>query len=202
MIREKTFFSTPRLRLGRKVIDPIMSPMEIKKVSLADLPQVMGVINDAKAWLRPLTTHQWQYGYPNENTMRKDIEIGALFGVYEGKTLLAIVALIKGWNPDYETLYDGKWDVPHTAEDLVMHRIAVKDEARGKGLGHLLFEFAEEVAKKLGCPSIKIDTHLKNLPMRKLCEDHGYTHSGTIILRRGEPNSERMLFEKRTQGLS
>ncbi len=174
-----------------------MGAMEIRKTPMADLPSVMDIIADAKELLRPMTENQWQFGYPNEESMRKDIENGVLFGAYDRDELLGIVALIKGWNPDYETIFDGKWQTPHTPADLVMHRIAVKKEHYGQGVGEALFAFTEVYAKQLQCPSIKIDTHRKNLPMRRLCEKHGYLHSGTILLRRGEPDSERMLFEKR-----
>ena len=46
--------------------------MEVKKIEIEEIEKVMEIINDAIAFLRP-QSKQWQQGYPNVESMTKDI---------------------------------------------------------------------------------------------------------------------------------
>ena len=48
--------------------------IEFRKTTLADVPAVMKIINEAKRLLASADSPQWQNGYPNEETIRQDIE--------------------------------------------------------------------------------------------------------------------------------
>ena len=54
--------------------------MEVKLVKLEELDKVMEIINDAKSFLKE-QSQQWQQGYPNEVSMKRDIDNHWLFGV-------------------------------------------------------------------------------------------------------------------------
>ena len=55
--------------------------MEVREINIEEIDKVMEIINDAIAFLKP-QSKQWQQGYPNINSMTKDILNHNLFGVY------------------------------------------------------------------------------------------------------------------------
>ena len=73
----------------------------------------------------------------------------------------------------------------------MIHRIAVSDEARGKGAAGFIFAGCYEKY-----PNIKIDTHRDNLPMQKALERAGFKYCGIIYLKNGE---ERLAYQKVTK---
>ena len=168
--------------------------MEIKRVELKELDKVMEVINDAKAFLK-LQSQQWQQGYPNENSMTKDILNHDLFGVYINGELTCVAALIIGIEKTYVNMVEGKWKIGVSASDLVIHRIAVSNKYRGKGCAKKLMEFAYSYAKENDCNSIKVDTHRVNIPMQQLLLSNGYAYQGIIDLNRNEEDQLRLAYE-------
>ena len=168
---------------------------EIKRVNKNEIDRVMVIINDAKKLLSK-DSLQWQQGYPNEEVMLLDIKNNSLFGAYDNGILIAVVALVEGVNINYTEIYEGSWIKEVSDKDLVIHRIAVKEECHGKKIGKLLMDFAEEYAKEKGFISIKVDTHTKNKAMQKLCTNNDYSYRGIIYLKRDEVDNSRIAFEK------
>ena len=162
-----------------------------RKAILSDLSAVMEIIEDGRAFLKPQGGGQWQDGYPKEENLRSDIEQGHLYAMLDEKGKVSAVAAFTYYEKDYDTLYEGKWltDLPY----IVMHRIATKSSKRGEGFGDDLFKLFEEVAKKEGYRSLRIDTHENNVIMRHLLEKNGFIFCGRAIL---TPNKDRMVFEK------
>ena len=168
--------------------------MEIKRVKLEEIYAVMEIIDDAKILLAK-SSHQWQEGYPNKDTLLADIKNGNLFGAYVDLTLVGIAAYVKGLNVDYDYI-EGKWLSEHDDNDLVVHRIAVKDGYHNQKIGDALMKYAEVYAKDNNLKSIKIDTHVKNIPMQMLCINNGYIDCGIIYIKRKEKDPKRIAYEK------
>ena len=85
---------------------------------------------------------------------------------------------------DYEKIYEGSWN--SCAPYGVIHRIAVK--YRGRGIADFCFSECIKIAG-----SIRIDTHVGNLPMRGMLEKNGFKYCGTIYLNDGQ---SRCAYEK------
>ena len=168
--------------------------MEIRRVKIEELKKVMEVINDAKAFLK-LQSQQWQQGYPNEESMSKDILNHNLFGVYVNGELTCVAALIIGIEKTYVNMVEGKWNIEVSNLDLVIHRIAVLEKYRGYGCAKRMMEFAYKYAKDNNCKSIKVDTHRVNKPMQNLLLRNGYTYQGVIDLNRNEEDQLRLAYE-------
>ena len=169
--------------------------MEVRRVELNEIDQVMESINDAKKFLK-VQSQQWQQGYPNVETMKKDILNRNLFAVYINNEIACVAALIIGIEKTYVNMIEGRWEVPVSNNDLVIHRIAVKDKFRGTGCAKEMMKFAEDYAIKKSCRSIKIDTHRANIPMQNLVLSHGYFYRGIIDLNRNEEDQLRLAYEK------
>ena len=67
----------------------------------------------------------------------------------------------------------------------VVHRIAVADESRRKGIAKEILFYTEELCRERGIADIRIDTHRDNLAMRSLLKKMGYAHCGRITLTSG-----------------
>ncbi|TQQ83133.1 GNAT family N-acetyltransferase [Peptacetobacter hominis] len=91
----------------------------------------------------------------------------------------------------YDKIYDGEWlsDYPYT----VVHRVAVSEGNKGKGISHEIMRFAEKISKERNIKSMKIDTHEDNKVMRSMLEKNGYTYCGIIYLESGDT---RVAYEK------
>ena len=127
---------------------------------------------------------QWINGYPDENTVMRDIESGSLYALFEDEEMLAVFYFSLAPEPTYENI-DGAWlsDAPYGT----IHRIAVAKGAHGRGLAALCFDFCRGIM-----PHLRIDTHRDNLLMQRTLAKYGFTYCGIIHLANG---SERMAYE-------
>ena len=165
--------------------------MTFRKITTEDLSQVMDVIEQGKAYLKSSGVDQWQNNYPNEEIIRDDIVNGYGYLLEcEGK-VVGTVALSFDGEPWYGHIYDGKWI---TNEDfLVIHRMAVSDDVRGKDAALEILRQAEKLCALRNVCSIKIDTHEDNVIMQKFVKKNGFEYCGKVIL---GSEGERLAFEK------
>ncbi len=75
---------------------------------------------------------------------------------------------------------------------MVVHRLAVADEARGKGLAQRYFDEVTALALSKGVRSFKVDTNFDNKAMLHIMDKCGFTCCGEIIY----PQGSRLAFEK------
>lgn len=164
-----------------------------RKATLEDLDDIMQAADDAREFLKLQRLSQWQDGYPFKEDFIKDIDAGHLYVVLvdDNPNLIAGVCAITYVEEDYNHLVEGNWlsDFPY----IVMHRVAVKKEYRGKGYGKKLFKLFFERAEKEGFKSLRIDTLAENVVMRNLIESFGFVYCGRVIL---NPNKLRVVYEK------
>ena len=168
--------------------------MDIRKIRLDEIEEVMEIIKDAKELLRQ-TSSQWQDGYPNRGIMIEDINNERLYGEYIDSMLVGIAALVKGINIDYDYI-EGKWLLDHSSNDLVIHRLAVRNNYHHLKIADSLFDFAYKYAQDNNIKSIKIDTHEKNKPMQVVCLRNGYKECGIIYVKREKKDPKRIAYEK------
>ena len=69
----------------------------------------------------------------------------------------------------------------------------LKNDYKGKDHASKLMEFAESLAINSNLHDIRIDTHHKNIPMRKFLSKLGYHACGTIYLDNGD---KRIAYQK------
>lgn len=69
----------------------------------------------------------------------------------------------------------------------VIHRIVVKPEQKGKDLAGKFLKEAVRLAAEVGVIDLRIDTHAKNMAMRKWIAKHGFAYCGIIHVEDGTP---------------
>ncbi len=152
-----------------------------RKSNRADLNGIMEIINQAKASLKQLGIHQWQDGYPNQDTILHDIENENSFVLEDNNQIIATIALVSGDEPTYQKIYGGKWHIEGTYVSI--HRIAVRQNLRQAGVGLTLLKLSEAYLKALNYKVIRVDTHYQNQAALNLFEKHGFIRCGVIFLR-------------------
>ena len=165
----------------------MMAAIIIRKANYADLASVLDIYSSARDFMALSgNPTQWNGGYPSEELIRSDIEEENLFVAVLGEKILGVFYYRFGEDPTYKVIYDGEWK--SDLEYGVIHRIAVSDEARGKGIVSICFDYCFEL-----CKNLRIDTHTDNLPMRKSLMKNGFEYCGIIRISSGE---ERIAFQK------
>ena len=143
-----------------------------------DAPAIWEIFQQAIKQRRRDGSKQWQNNYPNENTVREDIENGYSFVLTDQDVVVACAAVIFAPEPAYNKI-DGAW-LTH-GDYAVIHRVALADEAKGRGIATKLFQMIEPFCVSRGVFSIKIDTYFDNAPMLRLMEKLGYVYCGEVF---------------------
>ena len=150
-----------------------------------DLPQILDIYENARAFMRQSgNPNQWRSHHPAVEILKDDIQKGQLYLCMEGDDIAAVFCYFQGIDPTYLRIDDGQWlnDDPYG----VIHRIA----STGK------FPRMVEVCTEWcldRCPSLKIDTHRDNAPMRSALDRCGFTYCGVIVI---DDGSERVAYQK------
>ena len=161
--------------------------MNVRLAQIDDLNKILEIYENARRFMREVgNPNQWGVTNPPKSRTLEDIATQKLHVVTENEDILAVFFFDIADDPTYAKIYDGQWlnEKPYG----VIHRIAVSDAARGKGVAGFCFDYAYSK-----CKNIKIDTHIDNIPMQKALAKHGFTKCGTIFLANGDA---RIAFQK------
>ena len=162
-----------------------------RKAKLDDVNQIMKVIVQAKEYLKSQGIDQWQDGYPSKEVIENDIKNNVSYVVEDDGRVIATAMISFDGEKDYDQIYEGKWI--SNSDFVVVHRIAVDDDFKGRGIARKIIDEAEKMCITRGVKSIKIDTHRDNLSMQKFLKKNGFEYCGIIFL---EDGIERFAFER------
>lgn len=166
--------------------------MEFRKSTKEDIKYIMKIISDAQAYFKKNNIDQWQNGYPNEESILSDILTEESYVLVDNDEIIGTAYLSFNGESDYDVIYDGEWlsDEPYG----VVHRIAVKNDLKGRGIAGEIFKKIEDICIQRNIYDIKIDTHRDNKSMQRFLEKQGFTRCGVVYLK---DKSERIGFEKK-----
>lgn len=165
--------------------------MDIQKAKLKDLTAIVRLINQAKAYFKESGIDQWQDGYPNEDVIRNDIDLGHSYVLVNKDQIIGTFYFACEDEISYQTIRNGQW---HSSSPYaVVHRIVVDNTIKGHGYAKFMMDYAISQTKKHGLSSIRIDTHRDNLSMQRFLQKNGFHYCGDITLQSGAP---RIAFEK------
>ena len=165
--------------------------MEFRQANISDLDQIVEIIELSKKYLKETKVDQWQDGYPAKEDLRRDIESGNSYVLTNKDEIVATTVISLDGESTYNSIFNGEWIT--NEEYIVMHRVAVHDKYKGKGIFKELIKEAESLALNKGIFSIKIDTHRDNISMQRALLKNDFKKCGIIYL---EDGSERIAFEK------
>jgi RimJ/RimL family protein N-acetyltransferase len=160
--------------------------MKIEKVNPSDVDEILGIYSSARRFMRETgNPSQWADNYPSTSVICTDIKEQRLYKITDGSAILGVFCFFIGEEPTYREIYEGEWE--SAAPCGVIHRVAISDSARGKGISGKIFDYCSSIS-----PYLRIDTHRDNTPMQKALEKFGFTRRGIIYLANGD---ERIAFD-------
>ena len=120
---------------------------------------------------------QWDADYPNRGVISQDIANESLFAYREGVDILGVVVL----NEAQDAGIPINWSTDDTDRNIVVHRLAVRPDQQGKGIGQA-HGFAEQWARDNQYDAIRLDTFSQNPRNQRFYLNRGYTDLGAVFL--------------------
>ena len=168
--------------------------MTVRKTRREDFPAVLKIYEDCRTVMHGRGLQQWLNGYPGEKDLEADCAAGTSYVLMDGDRVAGCAAVILTGEPSYARIA-GSWrtEEPYAA----IHRVGVDPALHGKGIGADFLRALERIAGRAGMPSVRIDTHHDNAPMRRTLLSLGFAECGVIRLEDGSPRVayERLLSE-------
>lgn len=151
--------------------------MLIRKSTLADIPNIMQLINKVVPLMNAAGNFQWDNSYPNPNVFEDDVRLSQLWVADVNGSIAGVAAITTDQDDEYA---DVGWDITELA--IVTHRLAVDPDYRGLGIAAALLKQAELEAIKKNTAILRIDTNSNNAATQKLFPKLGYVYAGEITL--------------------
>lgn len=188
-----------------------MENIAFRTATAEEMPRILQIIEQARRRMAAAGSQQWQDGYPASGNIANDLAHGYGYVICRsaagpasgadrngtvrqvaepgGSPVVAYGAIVFDGEPAYDAI-EGSWlsDRPY----VVVHRLAVADEALGRHLGTEFLRHAERLALQRGVSSFRIDTNFDNHRMLRILTREGFTRCGTV----GYRGSSREAFEK------
>jgi GNAT superfamily N-acetyltransferase len=166
---------------------------DFRKALITEQAQIWEILQQAILRRKEDGSQQWQDGYPNEESVRTDIEAGVGFVLTEDDVIIGYAAVLINDEPAYANI-EGEWMTD--GDFVVVHRIAIAQSHLGQGLSGLILEFVEDYATDQNIFSVKVDTNFDNIAMMKIFEKYAYLYCGEVYFR-GAPRRayEKVLFQ-------
>tara|TARA_B100001175_G_scaffold301379_1_gene294431 strand:- start:212 stop:715 length:504 start_codon:yes stop_codon:yes gene_type:complete len=164
--------------------------MIIRKAIISDLNDIMKMYNSCVSGMIKNGIDQWDESYPNFKIISKDLKLGTYFVAELNNQIVGGINIDQEQDPTYLNIL---WK-DRSNQFLVVHRLAVKEENWGFGVGKRLMNYAENLVKEKGLSSIRLDTYSGNPKAMDFYIRLRYSELGTIDLK---PNKNKYhCFEK------
>ena len=164
--------------------------MIIRKAKNTDLDNIMKMYKSCVAGMLKNGIDQWDDTYPDTETIAQDLENQTYYVTEEKGEIIGGINIDQNQDPTY---LDINWQ-DASNQFLVVHRLGVKEESWGDGIGKSLMIFTEELVKKKDLKSIRLDTYSGNPKAMEFYIRLGYRELGAINLK--PDKNEYYCFEK------
>ena len=149
--------------------------MTIERATIADLPDVLALLNDAAAWLRSRGLDQWPHGF-SAARIGPMIARGEVWLAREGGRAVGTVTISGEADPDF-------WTSAESRELAVyVSKLAVSRADVGVGLGALLLRWAVDYAARLGCDWARLDAWRTNAQLHVYYRRQGWEQVRIVSL--------------------
>ena len=164
--------------------------MKIRKAKISDLENIMKMYKSCVAGMIKSGIDQWDNTYPDTETIAQDLENQTYYVAKKKGEIIGGINIDQNQDPTY---LDINWQ-DTSNQFLVVHRLGVKEENWGDGIGKDLMLFTEELVKEKDLKSIRLDTYSGNPKAMEFYIRLGYRELGAINLK--PDKNEYYCFEK------
>ena len=144
--------------------------IDIRPAVPGDEDAVVGLLSVAAAWTASIGFLNWAHRFPR-NVVTRAIAAGELYVAQEDDSIVATVTL--QWS-DAMLWGDREDDAGY------VHRLAVRRDRAGAGLGTALVDWATQEVRARGRDWLRLDASADNLPLCAYYEGLGFEHRGEV----------------------
>ena len=174
----------------------------IRIANLADLDRIEEIYNEIHTEIEAgRAVIGWVRGvYPARDIAETSIRLREMYVLEAGGRVVACGRINRYQGPEYN---GAVWSFEADDDSvLVLHTLVVSPAEKGKGYGRRFVAFYEDMAARLGCTALRIDTNALNLPARALYKKLGYAEACIIPTSfNGIDNVNLVCLDKRVPGM-
>jgi GNAT superfamily N-acetyltransferase len=148
-------------------------------IRLAKIFEIPDILDMTKACAKSMIEqgiYQWNEYYPSEEGFGRDIARKELYVLEIGDKIIGTIVVSTLMDPEYDPI---GWLTPNV-NNIYIHRLAVHPQEQKKGYAKELMDFAENLARKGGFVSVRLDTFSKNGRNNKFYQARGYRAVGDV----------------------
>jgi GNAT superfamily N-acetyltransferase len=147
--------------------------VNVRRAQQEDAVTVAGLLDEATVWVNDLGFSQWPLPFPRDQ-LAGAIDRGEVYVVEsEDGEGVATVSMLPD-DPEY-------WgDQPPDA--FYVHKLAVRRDQAGRGIGAAIVEWANAEAAEAGREFLRLDCLADNPGIRDYYEELGFEHRGDLVL--------------------
>lgn len=163
--------------------------IDLRVATLSEVDNIVRICAEARSFQRECGNVQWGDDYPSAEIITQDVNSRRGYVIEKDGIVVGYCVIDTDGDPEYDEASD-LWDTrkPYAA----VHRLALADTARGKGLSKLIFEQIEHLILSLGINVLKVDTGLRNEPLQRLMNSLAFSNRGEYTFSWGV----RLAYEK------
>ena len=158
--------------------------MNVRAARSEDVEVVGGLLDDATAWVGDLGYQQWPLPYPREEIALAIARGEVYVGEEDGDAVGTVTVLAD------DPVYWGE----RTPDALYVHKLAVRRDRAGRGIGAALVEWVDAHALESGRVFLRLDCLRDDAGIRRYYERLGFAHCGD--LHDGHRGLELSLYER------
>ena len=145
--------------------------MTVRRCQARDVAVVAGLLDEATVWVGERGYEQWPLPFPRDE-LEAAVERGEVYVAEVDREVVATVTLL--WD---DPMYWG--DRPPDA--FYVHKLAVRRDRAGRGIGAAIVEWANAEAAEAGRDFLRLDCLGDNPAIRTYYEDLGFQHRDDIV---------------------
>tara|TARA_B100000900_G_C20224472_1_gene571232 strand:- start:82 stop:579 length:498 start_codon:yes stop_codon:yes gene_type:complete len=151
--------------------------MMIRKANLKDLENLIKLYSSSIKKMISKKISQWDDKYPNREVLEKDILAQSYYVFIDQNEIIGGITIDENIDKAYKNI---QWQ---NNCFYTIHRLVVKHDSWGIGIGKKLMCFAEDLAKKNNKKSLRLDTYFDNTIANSFYIGLGYKFKGKILLK-------------------
>lgn len=151
-----------------------MDKFVIKQALESDIKSICDILKEAANWCKDSGMAIWRDEELDWDMLSKLYRYDEFYLGYLNDEAVAVMAL-----QEYDKVY---WPLIPKGESLILHKLAVKRSAAGKGISLKMIDFAKERTKSLGIKTLRLDTLKDRVKLREIYEREGFELVKEIIM--------------------
>lgn len=172
--------------------------MLIRKAAAADTAAIVALFDAIHTEEEAgRTTTGWLRGvYPTVKVVETGLSRDDLYVLEDDGVVVAVCRLNA---EQVDCYFTAPWRYEAPPEQVfVLHTLVVDPQQKGKGYGSAFIAYYEDLARRLGCMVVRIDTNARNEKARRLYARLGYREAAVVpTVFNGIPGVQLVLLEKK-----